>query len=412
MHDFSHRKFTILIPTRDRADTLIYTLATAVSQSYSNLEIIVSDNASSDHTEKVVKSFADSRVHYLNTGKRLSMSHNWEFALNHVTDGWVTILGDDDAILPGALEKVNDLINATQTQVVRSYGINYLWPSALGEPYGRLRASLGRGYKCVNSSEALRQVMTGKLSYVFLPVLYNGTFVDFKLIEKAKSISGTFFQSLTPDVYSGMVFSMLTDQYIYSNESFAINGASHHSGGTAAFGKINTTASYDPARKFWSEENIPFHPDLPLIEGRPVRSTQVVVYEAYLQASCFHKYKPDLHSLISRKQQLEIVLRNDLKSSNQEEILQWANLFSHKFNLGTVFTSNRLISESNSYTLLIRSLLTRLASLPFYVSVHGHLRMPLNNVYEASVLTVSFRNRLFSYFYNLSSFLRVLLKSH
>ena len=37
------------------------------------------------------------------------MSHNWEFALGFVPDGWVTIIGDDDALLPGALKRVSGI---------------------------------------------------------------------------------------------------------------------------------------------------------------------------------------------------------------------------------------------------------------------------------------------------------------
>jgi len=49
-----YRKFTIVIPTRDRADTLIYSIQNALAQDYENFEILVSDNASNDNTKKVV----------------------------------------------------------------------------------------------------------------------------------------------------------------------------------------------------------------------------------------------------------------------------------------------------------------------------------------------------------------------
>jgi hypothetical protein len=51
----------------------------------------------------VVASFKDPRIRYVNTGKHLSMSHNWEFALSHVEKGYVTFVGDDDGLLPGAI---------------------------------------------------------------------------------------------------------------------------------------------------------------------------------------------------------------------------------------------------------------------------------------------------------------------
>src|SRR5262249_50277228 len=83
-------KFTVIVPTRERADTLYYCLQTIIRQKYDNLEILVSDNFSHDNTEQVVRNIGDSRIRYVNTGRRLDMSRNFEFALSHVKNGWVT----------------------------------------------------------------------------------------------------------------------------------------------------------------------------------------------------------------------------------------------------------------------------------------------------------------------------------
>ena len=115
-------KFTIVIPTRERADTLVHTLASALALDYDNYTVLISDNASDDSTAALVSGFNDPRIRYLNTGKRISMSHNWEFALDHVADGWVTVLGDDDAILPDALKRVSNIVADTGTQAVRANG--------------------------------------------------------------------------------------------------------------------------------------------------------------------------------------------------------------------------------------------------------------------------------------------------
>ena len=84
MRNTESNHFTVVIPTRERCDTLEHTLRTCVMQEYTNLEIIVSDNYSQDHTREVVEYFKDSRIRYINTGKRISMSDNYEFALSHV----------------------------------------------------------------------------------------------------------------------------------------------------------------------------------------------------------------------------------------------------------------------------------------------------------------------------------------
>ena len=375
-------KFTIIIPTRDRCDTLIYAIFSALAQDYENYKILVSDNASEDNTSNLVASLNDDRIQYVNTGTRVSMSHNWEFALSHVDDGWVTVLGDDDAILPGALVLADRIIKETGTLALRSNGCSYSWPSLLSGRFGDLSVSLEKGYRRVRSGEALANVMRGNLHYNKLPVLYNGGFIHVSLVKKAKTITGQFFLSMTPDVYSAMVFALLTDEYVYSNEPLAINGASHHSGGTAGFEKEKIKRSYDPAVKFWNEKNIPFHKYLPMLaDGRPVRSIAAIVYEAYLQASPFHHFK---QLTVLPDQQLELILKT--AAPHIDEVFQWGESFAQQqqldyeeINRKAFSVTNSFIRKRNNYSLIFNSLV-------YNFSVRGSSRVPLTDVYEASVI--------------------------
>ena len=122
-------KLTVIIPTRERADTLFHTLRTVVEQDYENLEIIVSDNASNDNTEAIVRRFSDPRLNYINTGQRLGMSENWEFALGHVKGDFVMYLGDDDGLLPEACSDVAKIISSTDTKAVIWNKPDYNWPT-------------------------------------------------------------------------------------------------------------------------------------------------------------------------------------------------------------------------------------------------------------------------------------------
>ena len=111
-------KLTVVIPTRERADTLFHTLRTVLEQEYENLEILVSDNASIDNTRQVVSQFSDVRLRYINTGNRIGMSENWEFALSHVTGDFVMYLGDDDGLLPNACNDIASIINNSGTRAL------------------------------------------------------------------------------------------------------------------------------------------------------------------------------------------------------------------------------------------------------------------------------------------------------
>jgi len=370
--------FTVIIPTRERSDTLIHTLKTALSQDYDQFQVLVSDNASEDDTREKVSSINDPRLKYVNTGRRVSMSENWEFALSHVDRGWVTVIGDDDALLPGTLSKVHEIIKKSGTSAIRSNGCFYRWPGFDNSSYGLLNLSLKKGYEIRESGKILQQVLKGSRHYNELPMLYNGGFISVDLIKKAKSLTERFFMSMTPDVYSAIVFSLLTDSYVYSYEPLAINGASLHSGGTAGFERVKQKCSYDPAEKFWSEKNIPFHEDLPLVENdRPVRSIQVIVYEAYLQAQKFHAYK---QISTNHVEQLKLVIKKS--GPDHSEIMEWASLFAKKHGLDSLGKS----SPPSAFNRLGIRILNALQNIPHSYSIKGSLLNPIANVADASLV--------------------------
>ena len=288
-------KFSIVIPTRERADTLFHTITTCIAQDYENLNIIVSDNFSQDSTRKVVDSFSDSRIKYLNTGKRVSMSHNWEFALGHVTDGWVTIVGDDDGLLPGAIASVADVINKTGCQAITSRLCLYFWPNSgigynswhswptVGSVDNNLTVPLTSGIELRNGREWLGKLMYGDAVYSDLPCLYIGGFVDVLAIKLACASNGAFFLSMTPDIYSGIALASVLDSYVIMKEPIAVVGVSSHSAGASAF---SFGGNFVAAQKFFLEENIPFHSML--VGGERVKSIPILIYESYLQSAHLH----------------------------------------------------------------------------------------------------------------------------
>ena len=55
---------SIITPTYNRPEYLKLALASAVQQTYQNIEIIVSDNCSPENPELIVNSFEDSRIRF------------------------------------------------------------------------------------------------------------------------------------------------------------------------------------------------------------------------------------------------------------------------------------------------------------------------------------------------------------
>jgi glycosyltransferase involved in cell wall biosynthesis len=265
-------KLTIVIPTRERADTLIHTLQTVVEQDYENLEIIVSDNGSLDNTQEVVRSFTDKRLRYLNTGKRMGMSENWEFALSHVTGDYVMYLGDDDGMLPNACRDVAHILSATNTKALIWNKPNYNWPSITHQP-NTITIQCAYDLCEMYGNLILKGVASGKTSYGRLPVLYSG-FVSTNSINNIKKKTGLFFHSITPDIYSGLVLAEELKKYLYSFRPFSISGGSSHSNG------ISFLSVDVKGQRFFTENQLPINEKMPVIRG----SIQSQVAESFLQA--------------------------------------------------------------------------------------------------------------------------------
>lgn len=395
-------KFTVVIPTRERADVLGPALRTVVAQDYDNLQILVSDNFSQDATADVVRSFDDKRIRYLNTGQRFSMSHNWEFALSSIDDGWVTILGDDDGLCPGALARVAEIAAEYGTRFVRSNVGSYRWPSLAGDRFGLLKLDTRKGCVLRDTQDWLTRLRQGSTTYLSLPALYTGGFVDHALIEQARDQTGSFYRSMVPDVYSSVVFSRLVDRFVYSHESLALAGVSRHSTGEAQFaGKqaerkqasgqevVDTREAEgqtDAAAKYYAEPNMPFHEELMVAEGEnPPPSMQLLVYESLLQSS----HLPESETTkTNHAAQLEIILR-DAKPRHRPLVFDWARSFAARHDLD--FEGIRARASKRTLRQKFAKRLEKISKKLTTTTVAGSAGLPLANVHEATIVAAAMK---------------------
>jgi hypothetical protein len=265
----------VIVPTRDRPDTLRHTLRTCVMQDYERFEILVSDNCSEPETGEVIAAMRDPRVRHLRTERRIAMSHNWEFALGHVQDGLVLVVGDDDALLPNAIRDIVRILGETRCDAIAWRETKYRWPGSSVDR-STLRMCTRTGWHVESAREMLRKVVRYERYYTSLPSLYWGA-IDLDVLRRATGPSKAFFHSLNPDLYSGVAAAMALDRYVFSERPYRINGLSKHSTGLS-FSAIDKTAQ-SPRNVFLSEGNLPFHPDYVLVPSSPV-----YVAEAYQQA--------------------------------------------------------------------------------------------------------------------------------
>jgi glycosyltransferase involved in cell wall biosynthesis len=90
---------SIAIPTFNRADGFLrQALSCALRQTYSNIEVLVADNCSTDGTTALVTGIADSRLRYFRHAENLGPSKNCDFCLARARGEYILFLHDDDLI--------------------------------------------------------------------------------------------------------------------------------------------------------------------------------------------------------------------------------------------------------------------------------------------------------------------------
>lgn len=250
---------SIIVPTRERAETLAFTLATALEQSSQDYEVIVSDNASTDGTRAVVNRVADPRVHYFNTGQRLSMCGNYEYALERARGDYVIFIGDDDAVVPGAIDYLLALVRAVPEKTIHMWPLHtYDWPVA-GEK-GRVAylAPARAPSKLDLKARARFVVRKGGWKYYELPSPYHAA-IPRHLLDEIRSRTGRVFHSTQPDVFTAMALPALADRAINIGTSITFNGRSSRSNG---LGFVNKSAQLNIDRFLSEYGDYKIHPSL------------------------------------------------------------------------------------------------------------------------------------------------------
>ena len=128
-------RVTVLIPTFNRSGLLRRAIRTVTEQTLKDLQLVISDNASTDETAVVVANVMveDDRVHYFRHDNNIGMLGNWASLINRVDTEYFCVLSDDDLLLPEFLEKAAAVLSVDaelgmcfgRTVIVDSEGLHF-----------------------------------------------------------------------------------------------------------------------------------------------------------------------------------------------------------------------------------------------------------------------------------------------
>jgi len=107
-------RVSVGVPTFDRASTVARTIESVLGQTFPDLELLVSDNASGDGTEPICRGYAaaDPRIHYTRHPTMISALDNFRFLLEQARAPYFMWLAADDYLLPPMLEQAVAVLDA------------------------------------------------------------------------------------------------------------------------------------------------------------------------------------------------------------------------------------------------------------------------------------------------------------
>lgn len=267
----SEPRFTVIIPTKDRAPYLYHTLRTCTMQDYENLEVVVSDDGSTDETRQVVEEAArrDPRIRYASPGANTGMLGNFEFALDQVKPGYVLALGGDDGLMPHGIRGMWETLRETGQELCAWPAPAYFY-EGVRMPMAQLVVHIHRGRPHSGtrliSSQTFLERQARELNYVGdieSPMFYVKAVTSTVLVDRvrSRSVGGRFYSCATPDGYSGIVLAGEVETFAFSGMPYTLHGVSPSSAG------VNYLAVGDKARRqseafFKSVSDRPMHREL------------------------------------------------------------------------------------------------------------------------------------------------------
>ncbi len=91
--------FSIVIPTYNRAADLQFALYCIFRQTFSDFEVVISDNCSNDNTKSVVQNIKDKRIRYFRLKKTVGNAVNFKNGIKRAKGKYIFLHSDDDFIL-------------------------------------------------------------------------------------------------------------------------------------------------------------------------------------------------------------------------------------------------------------------------------------------------------------------------
>lgn len=234
-------RFSVLLPTRNGGRFIKDCIASVTNQSFNDFELIISDNASTNETVEAIQKFMPNKnIKYLRLERVVPVTDNWNNALNASSGDYFLMIGDDDCLLPGYFETMNDLIKKLNyPDCIHYQGYLYIFPEAVhGNKNSYYDPTWGYQQQEGELSKELRLRMVKSFFKFKGGFQFNSqlTLVSRRILKKVKN---GFYRAPFPDFYSACVLLLDAEKFFFIPRKLVIVGISPKSAGYYHYNQKN-----------------------------------------------------------------------------------------------------------------------------------------------------------------------------
>jgi glycosyltransferase involved in cell wall biosynthesis len=202
---------TIAIPTRNRSAQIRDSVESALAQTYSNIEVLVSDNASTDDTLATLESISNPKLRILTNSENIGSNGNYNKCVREANGDYLIIVPDDDRISKLFAEKCVSLLDKEPSiqAVVGAYDVSFADENRRRPAVLSKKLSTG----IWDGTEILKEFLRGKLAAITLSTAVRTTLL--------RQIGGFSSEYLTADDILVLAHVLLTGRAGLINEPCA-----------------------------------------------------------------------------------------------------------------------------------------------------------------------------------------------
>mgnify|MGYP000642041826 CR=1 FL=1 len=243
-------KYSIIIPTYNGVKYLPTCIETIISQEYSDYELIISDDHSTDGTREFLDTLVHKNISIIYPSEPLSMTEHWEWALEHAKGEWQIFVGQDDGLQAYFFKLADRLTAEAKGKTLRSIMSSraYFFWKGCEYVYGDIAV----GYLAINKTkvhnfkyETLKALL-GLQDYFELPQMYTTALFHRDLLDEARvKQDGKVFSCHPQDANLAAIACSLEAEYLKSYIPLGWVGTSPKSAGMAISGSVSSSSNED-----------------------------------------------------------------------------------------------------------------------------------------------------------------------